>query len=170
MKQAFLGLGTNIEPRQQHLREALHRLHSHEELVIVKQSSIYKTAPVGYTNQADFLNMVIEINTILSPEKLLDVCQSIEHQLGRKRDIRFGPRTIDLDILLYNQENKKSERLIIPHPRMQERAFVLIPLNEIAADMPLSDRHRTVSELVAELPDSDIKDVRRWTHNDLENE
>ncbi|WP_174615365.1 2-amino-4-hydroxy-6-hydroxymethyldihydropteridine diphosphokinase [Virgibacillus ihumii] len=167
---SFLALGTNIEPRRQHLYQALHRLRVHDEIVILKQSSIYQTAPVGYTNQDDFLNMVIKIKTTLSPEKLLDVCQSIEHQLGRKREIRFGPRTIDLDVLLYNQENKKTERLIIPHPRMHERAFVLIPLNEIAPDMPLPNGQRTVSELVAELPDSDIKDVRRWTQNDLANE
>lgn len=170
MKKAFLALGTNIEPRQDYLNQALHRLNAHKQLDIVKQSSIFETVPVGYAKQGDFLNMVTEIYTSLSPEELLDFCQSIEHELGRKREIRFGPRTIDLDILVYNQENKKTERLVIPHPRMHERAFVLVPLNEIAADMPLSDGHSTVSDYMAELPDSDIKDVRRWIQNDSVNE
>src|SRR5699024_4742896 len=99
---------------------------------IVKESSIYETPPVGYTNQGHFLNMFIAVKTSLSAIKLLDVCQCIEQQLGRKREIRFGPRTIDLDILIYNEENIKTDRLIVPHPRMHERAFVLIPLVEIA--------------------------------------
>src|SRR5699024_9592520 len=97
-----------------------------------QESSIYETAPVGFIDQADFLNMVIEVETRLSPIELLDVCQEIELRLGRERVIRFGPRTIDLDILLYNQENLETERLSIPHVRMHERAFVLVPLAEIA--------------------------------------
>ncbi|WP_077329995.1 2-amino-4-hydroxy-6-hydroxymethyldihydropteridine diphosphokinase [Virgibacillus siamensis] len=170
MTQAFLALGTNIEPRQEHLRQAIHQLGDQNHIEIVNQSSVYETVPVGYRDQSDFLNMVIEINTVLSPAELLDFCQSIEQSLGRKRKIRFGPRTIDLDILIYNQENRKTERLIIPHPRMHERAFVLVPLNEIAADLPLSSGNRTASDYLAALPDSDIKDVRRWTENDLADE
>lgn len=95
-------------------------------------SSIYETAPVGYTDQADFLNVVISVATELDAHELLEACQGIEHELGRVRDIRWGPRTVDIDILLYNNDNIETESLIVPHPRMHERAFVLIPLLEIA--------------------------------------
>lgn len=128
---AYIGLGSNLGNREQYLRTALARIEGDSAITITKVSSIYETAPVGVTDQPAFLNMVIEIETSYSPSKLLDVIQSIENACGRKRDMRWGPRTLDLDILLYNQENMKSERLEIPHPRMAERAFVLIPLYEI---------------------------------------
>ncbi|WP_067729649.1 2-amino-4-hydroxy-6-hydroxymethyldihydropteridine diphosphokinase [Oceanobacillus damuensis] len=170
MNTAFLALGTNIETRHQYLREALQLLESNNHINILKRSSIYETAPVGYMDQEDFLNMVILVETSLSPMELLECCQSVERQLGRKREIRYGPRTIDLDILTYNQENSTVERLIIPHPRMHERAFVLIPLQEIAPDFVLPVWNKSVVELIHELPDTDIKDVRKWTLNGLEKE
>ncbi|MBU5266124.1 2-amino-4-hydroxy-6-hydroxymethyldihydropteridine diphosphokinase [Virgibacillus proomii] len=165
MNKVYIALGTNIEPRFNHLQEALQRLQEHKKISILKQSSIYETAPVGYTNQADFLNMVIQAETDCTPIELLDYCQQIEKELGRKRTIRFGPRTIDLDILLYNQENIKMERLTIPHPRMHERAFVLIPLNEIAPNtvLPLTMENKHVVDAIKELSGNDIKDVEIWT-------
>ena len=135
MNIAYLALGTNIEPREEYLDEAIRMLEENTSITIKKKSSIYETAPVGYTDQADFLNMVIEVETSLSSIELLEFCQEVELDLGRKREIRFGPRTIDLDILIYNQENSTIERLIIPHPRMHERAFVLVPLEEIAPNL-----------------------------------
>ncbi len=165
MNKVYLALGTNIEPRDVHLSEALNLLEADEAIVIEKRSSIYETAPVGYLDQADFLNMVIEIQTLLDPIILLDRCQEIEHKLGRKREIRFGPRTIDLDILLYNQENIKEERLVIPHPRMHERAFVLVPLAEIAADAFLPNTEKTVKDFLIELPSKKVETVIRWTNN-----
>src|SRR5690625_7950917 len=111
MNQAFIALGTNIEPRKEHLDEALALLVQDEGVKVGGKSSIYETAPVGYTEQADFLNMVIQIETNHLPIHLLNVCQKIEQQLGRKRGVRFGPRTIDLDILVYNQEDRKTDRL-----------------------------------------------------------
>ncbi len=165
MNKVYLALGTNIEPRDVHLSEALNLLEADEAIVIEKRSSIYETAPVGYLDQADFLNMVIEIQTLLDPIILLDRCQEIEHKLGRKREIRFGPRTIDLDILLYNQENIKEERLVIPHPRMHERAFVLVPLAEIAADAFLPNTEKTVKDFLIELPSKEVETVIRWTNN-----
>lgn len=163
MNKAYVALGTNIEPRNVHLTSALGLLVSNGPVSVVKRSSIYETAPVGYTDQADFLNMVIEVETSLSSIELLNYCQSIELQLGRKRDIRFGPRTIDLDILLYNQENSTMERLIIPHPRMHERAFVLIPLYEIAPDALIPGFNKRVADFIEELPETEIKDVAKWT-------
>ncbi|CAM3970329.1 2-amino-4-hydroxy-6-hydroxymethyldihydropteridine diphosphokinase [Mesobacillus zeae] len=128
---AFIALGSNIGERFNHLEEAVSLLNQHHAIEVVNVSSVYETDPVGYEDQAPFLNMVAEIRTGLDPFSLLEVCLGIEEQLGRKREIRWGPRTIDLDILLFNQENIKSETLIVPHPRMWERAFVIVPLMEI---------------------------------------
>lgn len=162
MNQVFIGLGTNIEPREDYLKEALMLLQSYDAIQLKKKSSIYETEPVGYTEQADFLNMVIEVSTTLTPFELLEVCQDIELKLGRKRIIRFGPRTIDLDILLFNQENIETEQLTIPHLRMHERAFVLVPLAEIARTTVVSRWNKTVMDLLKELPDQDIDGVRKW--------
>ncbi|HEY4600529.1 MAG TPA: 2-amino-4-hydroxy-6-hydroxymethyldihydropteridine diphosphokinase [Cerasibacillus sp.] len=160
MNRVYLGLGTNIEPRKSHLEKALEQLKQNEAITIVKQSNRYETAPVGYTEQADFLNMVVEIKTTLSPELLLDRCQTIEKELGRERTIRFGPRTIDLDILLYNEENIKTERLTVPHPRMHERGFVLIPLAEIAPHIKIGEE--TIDKLLNKLPKQERDDVKVW--------
>lgn len=161
MNTAYIGLGTNIEPRKKYLDEALEQMKK-ASITICKQSSVYETAPVGYADQADFLNMVIEAKTSLSSFSLLDRLQEIERMLGRKREIRYGPRTIDLDILLYNQENSEIERLILPHPRMAERAFVLIPLKEIAPDLHIQAFGKTVRGLVEELNEEDLEGVRKW--------
>lgn len=163
MNTVYLALGTNIEPRLTHLQKALHELDNKEHITVKRQSSIYETAPVGYTDQADFLNMVIQIETKYTPIDLLDVCQRIEKGLGRKREIRFGPRTIDLDILMYNHENRKTDRLILPHPRMYERAFVLIPLYELNPHLPIGENGMRVSDYFNDLTKQDVKDVREWT-------
>ena len=112
-------------------------LESHPHISLLDFSSIYETEPVGYTEQPTFLNMVIKLETSFNAFELLAVTQKIENGLGRKREIHWGPRTIDLDILLYNNENIKSEHLIIPHPRMFERAFVMVPLFEIDNELLL---------------------------------
>ncbi len=165
MKQiAYLSLGTNIEPRKKHLIKALELLEQSNVISIIKKSSIYETAPVGYTNQADFLNMVIELRTNLSSIQLLEYCQKVEQELGRKREIRFGPRTIDLDILLYNQEVMTEERLTIPHPRMHERAFVLIPLCEIAPNISLPD-NESIQDFIHQLSKEELSGVRKWEHH-----
>lgn len=127
----YLSLGSNIGDRAEYLHKAVQLLDSHEEIIVQNISSIYETKPVGYTDQDYFLNIVLRISTSLSPHILLAYTQHIENQLGRMRKIHWGPRTIDLDILLYNNENIEAESLVIPHPRMNERAFVLAPLYEI---------------------------------------
>jgi 2-amino-4-hydroxy-6-hydroxymethyldihydropteridine diphosphokinase len=137
---AYLALGSNIGDRFGYLGRAVELVHQHEKIKVVNTSSIYETDPVGYTDQDAFLNMVIKVETALDPFDLLDEINKIEAELGRKREIRWGPRTLDLDILLYNQENINSEKLTVPHPRMQERAFVMIPLLEIDSNtLPGSD-------------------------------
>ena len=128
---AYISLGTNMGDRFSFLKMAVKSLKDNPQLKLVNYSSIYETDPVGYEDQDLFLNMAVEVKTILTAQELLDVCLAIENELGRKREIKWGPRTIDLDILLYNQENIETETLIIPHPRMQERAFVMVPLLEM---------------------------------------
>ncbi|MFD3448334.1 2-amino-4-hydroxy-6-hydroxymethyldihydropteridine diphosphokinase [Microbacteriaceae bacterium 4G12] len=134
-KIAYLGLGSNIGDRFSYLQHAISLLADHPAISVEDISSIYETDPVGYTDQNQFLNVAVKISTSLHAVELLHVTQSIEQELGRKREVRWGPRTIDLDILLYNHENIETESLIIPHPRMFDRAFVLVPLLEINGDM-----------------------------------
>ncbi|WP_309091475.1 2-amino-4-hydroxy-6-hydroxymethyldihydropteridine diphosphokinase [Domibacillus sp.] len=129
--EAYLSLGTNMGNREDQLREAIRQLQNQKSLRLLAVSSIYETDPVGFTDQPSFLNIVIKLKTSMTPDELLAACQEVENKLGRERVVRWGPRTIDLDILLYNHDNIKSDSLIIPHPRMTERAFVLIPLAEI---------------------------------------
>ncbi|MEK4626748.1 MAG: 2-amino-4-hydroxy-6-hydroxymethyldihydropteridine diphosphokinase [Solibacillus sp.] len=131
MNRAFLSIGTNIGEREQNLQEAVRLLSGHDAITITAISSIYETAAVGYTEQADFLNIAVALETPVDAANLLAICQGIENKLGRIREFRWGPRIIDLDILLYNHENIETESLIVPHPRMYERAFVLVPLQEI---------------------------------------
>ncbi|MFS0865643.1 2-amino-4-hydroxy-6-hydroxymethyldihydropteridine diphosphokinase [Fredinandcohnia sp. 179-A 10B2 NHS] len=157
---AFIALGTNIEDRRYYLKSALAALHAHKNIEIEEFSSIYETDPVGYEEQDMFLNMVIKVNTRLAPVELLEVLQNIELAFGRERKIRWGPRTLDLDILLYNHENIETERLIIPHPRMTQRAFVLLPLYEIDQNIQIPSNKKPISTLVDELQDRE--GVRVW--------
>ena len=134
---AYIAVGSNIGERFDYISSAVMLVHRHEKVEVVNTSSIYETDPIGYTDQEPFLNLVIKVKTELKAQELLETIHDIEGMLGRKREIRWGPRTLDLDILLYNQDNIESETLTIPHPRMQERAFVMIPLLEISKDINL---------------------------------
>lgn len=134
MNTAYLSLGSNLGGRFEMLQEAVRMLQQQTDLEVTRISSIYETEPVGYTDQAAFLNMVVEIKSELSAEKILTICLETEQNLGRIREFRWGPRCIDLDILLYNNDNIESSKLTIPHPRMHERGFVLVPLLELVAD------------------------------------
>ena len=129
------------------LEAALKKLEDQYPIKVVNVSSIYETDPVGYEDQDLFLNMVVQIETELSPFELLSACTETEKVLGRIRDIRWGPRTIDLDILVYNEENIITERLVIPHPRLHERSFVTIPLLEICPDIMLPAMNKPLYEI-----------------------
>lgn len=131
MPKAYLSLGSNIGNREAYLKAAVKIIKTHSSIKVTKVSGLYQTEPVGYTPQRFFLNIVIEIETSLSPRELLMVCQFIEEFLKRKRKFKWGPRTIDVDILLYGQEEVKQPGLTIPHPEMSKRTFVLVPLLEI---------------------------------------
>lgn len=156
MNTAFLSIGTNLGDRERFLKLALTSLCATDGIESIEMSSIYETAPVGVTDQPDFLNMVVRVETVLESLELLEECQRIEKELGRERTIRWGPRTADLDILLYNSDRIESETLSIPHPRMRERAFVLIPLTELAPDCIDPDKGRPFREEPA-LQDEGVK-------------
>ncbi|MGP1910482.1 2-amino-4-hydroxy-6-hydroxymethyldihydropteridine diphosphokinase [Metabacillus sp. JX24] len=160
MNRAFLALGSNIGDRERYLKDAILSLNEHSSIEVEEISSIYETDPVGYENQDAFLNMVLSVRTDLTAFELLSVMQGIEQSLGRKRDIRWGPRTLDLDILLYNHENIETEQLIIPHPRMLERSFVLIPLYEIDQNIHIQASSQPLSVIIDQLPDKE--GVRIW--------
>jgi len=134
---AYLALGANLGDKTASVREAIRLVDDHEACSVIAQSSLYITEPVGVLDQPDFVNAVIEVETSLDPYELLDLCSEIEQKMGRKRTIKWGPRVIDMDILLYEGVNISDERLTIPHLRMMERAFVLVPLAEIAPDLAL---------------------------------
>lgn len=131
MHKVFLSLGSNLGNRENNLIEAVCKISEIPEVNITKVSNIYETEPVGYLEQGKFLNMALKLHTELEALKLLKYLQNVEKQLKRTREIHWGPRTIDIDILMIDDLNIELEELVIPHPRMFERAFVLIPLKEL---------------------------------------
>lgn len=148
---AYLGIGSNIGDRRANLDRSIELLKSSDGIEVRKVSPFYNTAPVGYLEQPDFLNGVVEIETTLTPHELLKVCGSVEENLKRIRVTRWGPRTIDVDILLFGDSIVSADDLVIPHPRMHEREFVLKPLNDIAPDAVHTVLKMTVSELFRRL-------------------
>jgi len=148
---AYIGLGSNMGDRTATCRRALELLAP--SCRVTKVSSFYCTEPVGFEGQEDFVNAVAEIETDLSPDELLNLCQRVEDELGRTRTVRWGPRTIDLDILLYGDHVIDKSDLVVPHPLLALRRFVLAPLCEVApqARHPILDR--TAAELLLELRD-----------------
>ena len=144
---AFLGLGSNIEDRLDNIQAAVNALASHRSIRVDAVSSVYETEPVGGPEQGPFLNLVVRAATLLSPRGLLKVGQSIEQELGRVRNERWGPRTIDIDILLYGERTVRRRNLEIPHPRLTERAFALVPLLEVAPGKKLPDGRSVASVL-----------------------
>lgn len=131
MKEAYVALGANLGERAASLREALRRMAAVPGVEVLRISGMYETEPVGYVDQPAFLNMAAAVATELEPQALLSELLAIEQALGRVRDIRWGPRIIDLDLLLYEGVRMENEALTLPHPRMGERAFVLVPLRDV---------------------------------------
>lgn len=150
MEKAYLGIGTNLGDRIENLRKTVDAVNLLPLTKVMSASKIYETTPVGYMNQGDFLNMVVEIETELSAENLLGACLGIEAGLGRVRNIKNGPRIVDIDLLLYGDEVRDTKTLVLPHPRMFEREFVLRPLLDIEFSNKFVDREKILSELTGE--------------------
>ncbi len=144
----YLSLGSNLGDRAAHIERALARL-GEEGVRVVKRSSFYQTEPVEFLTQGWFLNIAVEAETELMPRQLLRVIRQIERELGRKRIVRSGPRTIDIDILLFGANIVRATELQIPHPRMTERRFVLVPMAEIAPALRHPVLRLTMAELLA---------------------
>ncbi|WP_010681128.1 2-amino-4-hydroxy-6-hydroxymethyldihydropteridine diphosphokinase [Acetivibrio cellulolyticus] len=137
MHKAFLSLGSNLGDRENNLIQAVEEIEKNADIKITCASCIYETDPVGYIDQDRFLNMAVAVETSLSPLKLLEELQRVEKLLKRTREIHWGPRTIDIDILIFDDLEISLAQLVIPHPRMFERAFVLIPLMDLCRDEDL---------------------------------
>lgn len=152
----YIGLGSNLGDKEKNLEEALFMLNN-KFCKVSRVSPKYCTKPVGYTEQDDFLNCAAELKTLYTPEELITFLLDIEKVLKRERIIRWGPRTIDLDVLLYDEIVSYKQEIIIPHPRMQERLFVLKPLNDIAAEAFHPVLRKNVNQLYNELSQSENK-------------
>ena len=158
MKTVYLALGSNIGDRESNLRAAIESMTS-AGISVLRESPVYETEPVGYAAQRWFLNMVVEAETVLFPVQLLTRINKVERALGRVRTIPNGPRTIDIDILLYGNSVIRTPRLEIPHPRMHERRFVLAPLAQLAPDLRHPVSRKTVRQMLNEAPPEAVRRV-----------
>lgn len=159
---AYLCLGSNLGNRMANLNKAVALLS--QKVNIERVSSVYETEPVGYQEQPLFLNMACQISTVLSPWELLRFAKDIEAEMGRVRGFSNSPRLIDIDILFYDREVIKKDELTIPHPRLAKRAFVLIPLAEIAPQLIHPELDRKISELAGVVEGRE--GVQKWTSGD----
>lgn len=148
---AYLGLGANLGDRESTIISALRELNGLPTIQVAQVSSLYETAPVGVTDQPNFLNAAAEIRTTLNPEKLLEALLDLEKKFGRVRTLRWGPRVIDIDILAYGNEIRATPALKLPHPRLTERAFALVPLAEIAPDLVLPGQTENIKKIAGKL-------------------
>lgn len=163
----YIGIGSNMGDRQAYCKEAVRRLSQFPKTSLTSVSSLYETAPLECTDQDWFINCVAAICTELSPHELLLACQEVEQSLGRKRTVRYGPRTIDLDILFYGDRIIQEVELVIPHPKLHERRFVLEPLTEIAPDLKHPLLRKTAVQILKARQD---QPVRRLTTINLKPE
>lgn len=150
----YIGIGSNMGDKEKNLKDAIKLINSNISNKVTKESKFYATKPVGYLDQDDFINCVIEIKTLFQPGELMDFLLDVEKQLKRERIIRWGPRTIDLDILLYDDLISYDEHTIIPHPRMAERLFVIKPLCDIAPYLVHPILNKRIADIEADLSEN----------------
>lgn len=153
---AFVALGSNLEDPQHQVLRALAELDSLPETRVIAKSALYRTAPVGYDNQPDFINAAAEVSTTLEPLALLRALLALETAHGRERPFPNAPRVLDLDLLMYDEMQLHDPELTLPHPRLHERGFVLFPLADIAADVNVPGQGR-VRDLLRSLPDQGVE-------------
>lgn len=151
-KRAYLGIGSNMGDKERYIREAVEKLKAHEKIREVRCSSLIVTKPYGGVTQEDFLNGAVELMTLLSPYELLEYLQQLEREAHRERLVHWGPRTLDLDILFYEDFVSADEKLSVPHPDMSNRRFVLEPLAELCPWYINEKLQKTVARMLAELP------------------
>jgi 2-amino-4-hydroxy-6-hydroxymethyldihydropteridine diphosphokinase len=154
---AFLGLGGNLGNPAATMKSAIQALHARDDVTVETVSSLYRTPPWGKLDQPDFINAVAAVRTRLAPHQLLELCLEIERMHKRERRERWGPRPIDLDVLLYGEEELQDDQLQIPHPRMAERAFVLVPLLELAPKLVI--KGKPAAELLLHLDRQGIEKI-----------
>jgi 2-amino-4-hydroxy-6-hydroxymethyldihydropteridine diphosphokinase len=154
MHKVYLGLGSNLGDRSAYLEKTIGEMDP--EVRVLRRSAIYETAPWGFEDQQDFLNMVIEAESELGPPALLKKIKDVEKRVGRQATFRNGPREIDIDILLYDDSQYAQGNLTIPHPRLPERAFILAPLAEIAPDLIIPGQEKSVAKLIENLDVSGV--------------
>jgi 2-amino-4-hydroxy-6-hydroxymethyldihydropteridine diphosphokinase len=162
---AYLGLGANLGDPEEQLQEALGRLNDAEEVEVTRVSTFYRNPPLGPENQPWYINAVARVRTRLGPEELLRLLQQIEADLGRVRGERWGPRIIDLDLLLYNGEVIFTPKLVVPHPEMHRRVFVLAPLAEIAPRAWHPVLGKSAGDLLAKLDAADRTALQPIAHD-----
>ena len=156
---AYIGIGSNLGSREKNCLAAMERMATHESIALTSRSSLYETEPFGKTDQNRFVNAVVQIETTLTPENLLETLLKIEQDMGRVRTEKWGPRIIDLDILFYEDQIIQEEALQIPHPGIPERSFVLVPMKEIAGDYIHPQLQKSMQALCESL--TDREKVRR---------
>lgn len=160
MESVIIALGSNIEPKSKYLQAGLELMGQLDYLTIKQISQVYQTVPKGYDDQDDFYNMVAEVSVDADSSILINDLLDIELKLHRKRQIKNGPRTLDLDVILMDDIQSDREELIVPHPRMHERGFVLVPLTEIRPDFVVPGfAGQTVQDLCNNLPQAERDDV-----------
>lgn len=162
--QAILAFGSNVGGREGHIAAALAALDALDGVRVLAVSPVYETRPVGLAGQPDFLNAVGAVATTLSPEVLLEACLRIELERGRVRLVQNGPRTLDIDLLFFDDERRQTPQLTLPHPRYAERAFVCVPLAALLASVPLAAEPRwdALRRELAALPEFDAGACRLW--------
>lgn len=158
---AYIALGSNLDNPIEQVKNAIDRWQASNDCELLQQSSLYRTPPWGVTDQPDFINAVISIKTALSALELLTICQQIEHQHQRQKTFRWGPRTLDCDIIHIMGEICQNDRLTLPHPRWHERAFVILPLLEIASNLAI--HNLSVKKAADALSDMDKAAITKLT-------
>ncbi len=158
MSLAYIALGSNLQDPAKQVSLAFQEISELPDTIIIRHSSLYRTAPVGYDNQPDFINAAVEVETTLEPLTLLRALLALETSHGRERPFPNAPRVLDLDLLIYDDIAMNTEELTLPHPRMHERGFVLLPLAEIAPDLVIG-KHGKAAELAQQCADQGVEKI-----------